>query len=339
MNAENAKIQYESGQNLVSMTELTDNGDHKNFLSEDELWSNRSGYQPVVRPNGLATGGAVTPAASKADDKVDYAALTCYLAGELVAINAGADLSIARPSVSNYVKYSICVLANKSVSAIKGVEGSSFSDDRGDEGGAPYIPVDAIEIAQVWLSSKSSAPISADEIKQVVGTHCERYDYPTWNQKRFNVEKGIIGNAGVEFDSELPLIHSASSPVVPVPKKVYAQYYTPSFTDVPKSENFVPAEVSHTVSSKQIYGATIGSSSQSLGQGSFTAYLEDGISDGILSLKNEELFFKFYQNRLNSYPYLLGQGKLGISRTFPAADHITASCTISCEQAFAEVVG
>jgi len=339
MNAENAKIQYESGQNLVQFTALTDSGDHQNFLSNDELWSNRSGYQPDIKPNGLATGGRVTPAASGDDDKVDVAALTCYLAGDLVTVAAQSDVTIARPTVSAYVKYSICVLANGTLSAVKGEEGSSFSDTRGGAGGAPYIALDAIEIAQVWLSSKSSDPITTDEIKQVVGTHCERYDYPTWEQKRFNVEEGIIGKAGIEFDSALPLIHSAASPVVPAPKAVYAQYYTPSFTDIPRSDAFVPAEVSHTVTSKQIYGTTLGASTQSLGQGSFTAYLEDGISDGILKLKNETLFFKFYQNRLNNLPYLLGQGKLGISRTFPAGDHITANCTISCEQAFAEVVG
>lgn len=339
MNAENAKISYESGQNLVSFVALDDSGDHVNFLSDDELWSNRAGYTPVVKPNGLATGGAVSVAASGSKDVVDIAALTCYLAGILTTVGASADVAIERPSISDYVIYSICVLANGTFSAVKGVEGSSFADGRGAAGSAPYIALNAIEIAQVWLSSKTPAVITADEIKQVVGTHCERYDYPTWEQKRFNVENGIIGKAGVEFDSALPLIHSAASPVLAVAKKVYAQYYTPSFTDIPKSDAFVPAEISHTVSSKQIYGTTLGSSSQTLGQGTFNAYLEDGISDGILALKNQELFFKFYQNRLNSTPYLLGQGKLGISRTFPAADHITAACTISCEQAFAEVVG
>lgn len=339
MNAENAKISYESGQNLVAFVALDDKGDHINFLSDDQLWSNRAGYQPSVRPNGLVTGGVISEAASGSNDVVDYSALTCYLAGVLTSVIAGTDLAIARPSVSNFVKYSVCVLANGTISAVKGVEGSAFADGRGVAGGAPYIALDAIEIGQVWLSSQTPAAITSDEIKQVVGTHREMYNYPTWEQKRFSVENGILGYAGVEFDSALPLIHSAASPVVPAAKKVFAQYYTPSFTDIPRSDSFVPAEISHTVSSKQIYGTTLGSSAQSLGQGSFNAYLEDGISDGILALKNADLFFKFFQNRLNATPYLLGQGKFGVSRTFPAADHITAACTISCEQAFAEVVG
>jgi hypothetical protein len=154
-----------------------------------------------------------------------------------------------------------------------------------------------------------------------------------------NVETGIIGNAGITFSSALPLIHSASSPAVAAGKAVYAQYYEPAFTDVPKSSDFVPPETTHSVSSKQIYGTTLGSSSSSLNQGSFTAYLQDGISDGILALKNATLFFKFLQNALNSTPYLLMQGKLGISRTFPAGDQITASCTISSEESAAEVTG
>ena len=124
-----------------------------------------------------------------------------------------------------------------------------------------------------------------------------------------------------------------------MPKAVYAQYYEPAFTDVPKSDAFVPPETSNSVSSKQIYGTTLGSSSSSLGQGSFTAYLQDGIADGILALKNMNLFFKFFQNKLNSTPYLVMQGKLGISRAFPAGDQITAACTISAESAAAEVTG
>jgi hypothetical protein len=336
--AANAKISYESGQDLVAFVALTDQGDHKDFRSVDPLWSNRSGYEPDVKPNGLATGGAITAAASGSDDVVDVAALTCYLAGILTSVDADADLAIARPTAS-HVKYSITVTALGALSAVKGVENTAFSTTRGAAGGPPLILLDSIEIAQVWLSSATPAAITADEIKQVVGTHCERYDYPTWTQKRFNVESGVIGNAGILFTSALPLIHSAVSPVLAVPKAVYAQYYEPAFTDVPKSSDFVPPETSHSISSKQIYGQTLGSSSESLNQGAFTAYLEDGISDGLLGLKNEDLFFRFYQNASNSTPYILMQGKLGISRAFPAGDQITAACTISSESAAVEVVG
>jgi hypothetical protein len=336
--AENAKIQYESGQDLVAFVALTDQGDHKDFRSADALWSNRSGYEPDVKPNGLATGGAVSVAASGSNDVVDVAALTCYLAGVLTSVNAATDKAIARPTAS-HVKYSITVTSAGAISAVKGVENTSFSTTRGAAGGPPYVLLDSIEIAQVWLSSATPAAITADEIKQVIGTYCERYDYPTWQENRFNVASGVIGNAGITFDSALPLIHSALSPVVAVAKAVYAQYYEPAFTDVPKSSDFVPPETTYTVSSKQIYGTTIGASAASLNQGSFTAYLQDGIADGLLSLKGANLFFKFLQNRLNSTPYILMQGILGISRQFPASDQITAACTISSEESAVEVVG
>lgn len=336
--AENAKVQYESGQDLVSFVALTDQGDHKDFQSADPLWSNRAGYKPDVKPNGLATGGAASIAASATNDVVDVAALTCYLAGVLTSVNASVDESITRPTggspANTHNKSSITVTAGGAIAVVKGTDGTAFSTTRGAAGGPPLIAVGAIEIAQVWLSSATPAVITADEIKQVVGTHCERYDYPTWTEQRFNVSGGIIGNAGIEFASALPLIHTGS-----VTKAVYAQYYEPSFTDVPKSADFVPPETSHTVSSKQIYGMTLGSSSESLNQGSFTAYMEDGISDGLLALKNADLFFRFFQNRLNSTPYILMQGKLGISRTFPAGDQISAACTISSEVSAAEVIG
>ena len=121
-----------------------------------------------------------------------------------------------------------------------------------------------------------------------------------------------------------------------LPKKVYASYAEPIFSDISLASDFVPAETSHSVSSTQVYGSTLGSSSSSLGQASFTAYLNDGIGDALVSLKNEILWFKFYPDRYKT-PYMLTQGKLGISRTFPAGDNVQVSCTISAESASTEV--
>jgi len=85
-NSRKCKIQYESGQDLVPFVALTDQGDHMDFRSSDPLWSKREGYEPNVKPNGLATGGTVTPGTD--NDKVAVAALTCYLAGELKSVSA-----------------------------------------------------------------------------------------------------------------------------------------------------------------------------------------------------------------------------------------------------------
>ena len=103
-----------------------------------------------------------------------------------------------------------------------------------------------------------------------------------------NVENGALGMAGVEFDAALPTIHEGDTT-----KKVYAEYYIPEKAQLPETSDFKAPETSHSASSKQIYGKTIGSSSSTLNQGSFTAYLKDGVTDPIVAQKNENLFVWF----------------------------------------------
>jgi len=323
-NAENAKLQYEAGQTAVSMSALTDSGDATLFNSTADLFSKKSGYAPDVRPNGLITGGAVITAVSATNDKVDVAALSVYLAGVKTAVAAASNVSVTRGASTNtHAITSITVSSAGAIAAVAGTAGTAFSETRGAAGGAPYIPVGSVEIAQVKTTSITAAVIDDSEIFQVVGLHQERYDYPI-----FDID---YGTGQVAFNSALPKIHTGD-----LPKKVYASYAEPIFSDISLASDFVPAETSHSVSSTQVYGSTLGSSSSSLGQASFTAYLNDGIGDALVSLKNEILWFKFYPDRYKT-PYMLTQGKLGISRTFPAGDNVQASCTISAESASTEV--
>lgn len=206
---------------------------------------------------------------------------------------------------------------------LQGAEGTSFSDERGEPGGPPWIPTESVEIAQVRLSSQASAPIAESEIKQIVGAHCERFDYPVWEVSN--------KDAQVEFVSAMEEIHSDDDGATTSTKRVYASYYEPQFTEQPYASDFTPPENSHSVNSTQVYGATIGSTSSSLGQGSFTALLKDGVTDNLIKFKDETLWFKFYPDR-NRTPHILCQGKLGISRSFPAGDNINASCTISATE-------
>ncbi len=337
--AENAKIEYEVGQDFVDFTALTDQGGHKDFRSDDPLWSQRAGYEPAIRPNGVLTGLRVTP--GTASDTVDVSAGTVNLNGAVESISASPGESVTREdgSPNTHETLSVTITAAKAISVVAGVGSTSFSATRGAAGGPPYILPDSVEIAQVWLSSATPAAVTADEIKMIDGTTRELALYPGWTVQGYNVESGVIGNAGITFHSELPLIHSEASPVSPVPKAVYASYYEPVFTEVPKSSDFVPPETSFTTGSKKIYGMTLGSASSSIDQGSFTAYLEDGISDGLLTLKGQRLMFRFYQSRYNSLPYILAQGVLGVSRQFPADNQITAACTISPETEGVEVTG
>ncbi|MFA5922315.1 MAG: hypothetical protein WC856_13650 [Methylococcaceae bacterium] len=323
--AENAKLQYEAGQTAFAMSALTDTGDHTLFESLATLFSKKSGKAPDVRPNGLITGGAVIPAVAAGDNTVDVAALSVYLAGVKTAVAADTDVTCARAATDVSKINSITVTDAGVIAAIAGTDGTTaaFSETRAAAGGPPLIPVGSVEIAQVRYTGNTAAAVTAEEIFSVVGSHQERYDYPI-----FEIN---YADANVKFASALPLIHTGV-----IPKKVYASYNDAIFADIQLASDFTPAETTHSVSSKQVYGSTLGSSSSALGQGKFTAYLSDGVGDALVSLKNQILWFKFYPDRYKT-PYLLNQGKLGISRTFPAGDSIQAACTISAESTSVEV--
>lgn len=406
--SDNAIIYKEAAQTAVAMVALTDSGDHKTFESADELWSGKSGFAPDVKPNGVATGGNLSPSVA---DNVAVSAATVYLAGVLTTVAADAELAVTRPdathllltfaaagytsavagdigktvvggttsdsgtlvaynnttrqwiidqvdsgdlfddddeaitittgtgagslegvgAVAAHLISSITVNSSGSLAVVAGIQGGAFSAIRGAIGGPPLIPVGSVELGWVRYSATASAIITTSEIRQILGESRETYNYPAWTENRMVVENGALGYAGVTFDAALPLIHTGG-----VPKAVYASYYTPEFAEIPETTDFKPPETTHSTSSTQIYGKVKGASSSTLGQGSFTAYLNDGISDSLVSDKNEVLFFKFKQNRLNT-PYILCQGTLGISREFPANEGVSAACTISSTDAAVEV--
>jgi hypothetical protein len=329
--AENAILEYEAGQNAVAMAALTDESDHLTFVSVDDIWSDKAGYEAVVRPNGLETGGAVTPAASSSNDMVDVAALTCYLAGVKTDVAADTDKAITRGTTEDFTKHSVTITSAGVIAIIDGTEGSAFSDTRGAAGGPPWIPTGSIEIAQIHISSKTAAVITADQIKQVPGNHREMYSYPTWVENRISVENSVIGYAGVTFNAALPLIHSDDAGSTTATKKVYASYYSPEFAEIPNAYDFVRPANSYSVNSTQVYGGTVGSASRSLGAGSFKFSCRDGITDGLFAEEGSNLWFKFRPHRLKT-PAIYCQGILGIKESFPAGDAISAECTISAEQ-------
>ncbi len=319
--AENAKLQYEAGQTATAMSALTDSGDRTTFTSAASLWSQRSGYAPVIRPNGILTGFAVSTHAS--NDTVTVAAGTLNLNGVVTSVSAGSASVTRGVSSDTHNITSIIINSSGAIAAVAGTDSTAFSETRGTAGGPPLIAVDAIEIAQVRTTSVSAGVIAASEIFQVVGTHRERADYPPYTVD--------YSGGKITYVDALPASHTG-----PTAKKTFASYSAPVFSDVSLASDFVPPETSHSVTSTQIYGTTLGSSASTLNQGSFTAYLNDGVSDPLVALKNQILWFRFYPDRYAS-PYMLTQGKLGISRTFPAADGIQAACTISATQAASEV--
>lgn len=335
----NAKIQFEAGQSLVSYVAMTDSGNHQTFTSAATIWSGKSGFEPSVRPNGIVSGvNLVSVAADGSNNNVDVAAFTAYSAGTLYSVSAAANTAITRPATNVAKISSITMNSSGAIAVVAGTDGASttFSETRAAAGGPPLIPVDSVEIAQVRLTTSAAAAITAAQIFQVVGQHTERYDFPTWTEN--NIGDGSNStipakkNAYVQFDAVLPLAHTG-----PIARKTYIQYYTPTLADVSKTLDFVPVENSHSVSSTEYYGGTIASSSSSIGQGSFTALFNDGVSDSLVTNKDQILTFKFYPDR-NKTPYILTQGKLGLSRTFPVGDQVQASATISASTISAEFV-
>jgi hypothetical protein len=314
--AANAILQYESGQSFVPMAALTNSGDELTYTSPDSFWSGTDGKEPVVYPDGLASGGVITPHAD--NNKVSIAALTCYLAGELKTVNAG-TLTATRGADANTHRITSLTINDSGVlTAIAGTAHTAFSDTRGADGGAPYIPVGSIEIGQVKFTATSAAAVAVSEIFQVDGTHRELWNHPLWDESWTNGE--------ITFLSALPTTHTGDTT-----KKVYAEYYTPIFAEVPNASDFVAPENTHSQASETVYGGTIGSSSASLGQGSFKSRLQSGVSDGLLSVQDKICWFKFFPDRLKT-EYVAAQGKLGIKRSFPAGSNILADCTISATE-------
>jgi hypothetical protein len=62
--AKDAILYYEAGQTYVPVAALTDSGDHLTFEAVNANWSGYEGKEPVVRPNGVLTGGVITAAAA-----------------------------------------------------------------------------------------------------------------------------------------------------------------------------------------------------------------------------------------------------------------------------------
>ena len=327
---DNAALFYEAGQTEQVFEAMTDSGDQKTFESSFAPWSGRSGFTAAVRPYGVVTGFTITPDTGS-NDTFDVAAGTAHMPGEagaspdsdgLVTVAASAGETITRPATNDYQIFSVTVDTNGAIAVVDGAEGTSFSETRGANGGPPLIPTTSIEVGQIRVNSQTAAVIQASEIKQVVGSHQERWDFPVWSENEADGE--------ITFVSALPAIHTG-----PVPKKVYVKGFTPIFAEQPRCSDWVPAETTHTVNSTPVYDGAVGSVTPSLGQASFTSRLNDGITDNILNQKNQRIWVKFFQDR-NKAPYQLTLGTLGVGRTFPVGELVTTNFTLSAEMGSAD---
>ncbi len=340
--SKDAKIQIELSQNFTDFEAMTDSGDNQIFTSSASIWSGKSGYEPVVRPDGVVSGrNLITPFAG-ANDKISYAAFTAYIQGVLHTISSGTVSSLARPvTTDTHRKISIILSADGNVTALSGVDHTAFSTTRGAIGGPPLIPADAIELGQVWLDQIASAVIAADEIHQN-GNYTERYDYPVWEVD--NTGRGTKAatsaqtNAFVKFASALPDIHDTDGYGSVGPKNVYISTYEPEFSDLARTKDFVPVRESVSVSSTTIYGGTVAGTSRSINTGSFVAMLDDGVNDAIVRESGEVLTVKFFPDE-NKSAYILTQAACSLAQTFPADNQNQAAVTMAAEKESANFTG
>lgn len=321
-------VEYESAATAVAFSAMTDAGAHTVFTTTNKPWSQASGYEPVIAPYGLMTGGTITPAVSTTNNYVDVAALTAMMPGVATAnattgvltVNAAVDQSCTRGTGSDaYIINSITVTSAGAIAVVAGTATTAFSATRNVAGGPPFIPVGSIEIGQVRLTATAAAAVASSEIYQVVGTHQERYDYPTYSADY------LAGT--VTFVSALPLIHTGS-----VAKKVYVRCATPVFAEISHAKDWVPAETANSTNSEAYYDGNLGSVSSSLGQASFTAALNDGVTDNLLGKVGQNLIFRFKPSR-NGSAYQLTQGVLGVARTFGVKSSSVGTFSVSPQQA------
>ncbi len=339
--AGSAKISYESSQTEVSYAAMTDSGDHTVYNFDDDLISNRSGYEATIRPDGVYSGSnMLTVAVSGTNDLVDCAAFTAYFAGASVSVSADTDISCTRGASSslNYIINSVVCNSSGVLSVVVGTgHDTAFNEVRGSAGGPPSITIGSIEVGQIRFTSETAGAVLATEIKQSVEAgQVEYYNYPLWktpNTIGAGNKASVTAkeNAYVEFSTAIPMIHGATpTSAATAYKVVYAHYYTPIFVSIDIAVDFVPAENTPSVSSTQYYNVTVGSKSTSLGTASFTALMTDGITDQLKILANENLIFKFWPDR-NKAPYSVTQGELGVITAYPVADQISGAFTIAAE--------
>jgi hypothetical protein len=320
--AENARLEMEAGQSQVAMAPLTDSGDHLKFTGAGGgMWSDARDKAPLILPNGVRSGGLLTPTAVV--NQVAVAALELNLNGVVTAV-AGANVTVTRTAAgAAFQKSSVTVTSAGALAAVAGLEGPAFSDTRAAAGGPPLIAVDAVEIGQVWFSSNTDAVVQPTEIKQIPGTHVERANFPVYQIDRYS--------GAVTMVQALPLSHTG-----PITKRIYAEFYIPDFAPLSNVNTVVLPEKTYALNSTPTYDGPIGSTTSSLGQGSFTILLDDGINDLVAIWRGQNLWFRFKPDRYKAAKAVF-QGYLGIARAYPADGNISANCTISAEKEGADL--
>jgi hypothetical protein len=332
--SEKALIKIETGQTPLAMTAMTDSGDHQVFyLTGVKRWSGKSGYAPIIKPDGITQGlNVIVPDGAGAVNVVENLAFKANAGGVEYTVPAASNVTVTRPATNVAKVNSICMTDTGTLEAVAGTDGATatFSETRGAAGGPPLITVGYVELAQVRLITSADAPITAEQIFQSPGVHCERADYPMYQEPNcvgdgLDAENTYQTDAYLKFESALPAIH-----VGPTVKKVFIKVNTPILSELSRTSAFAPAEYSNSSQSEAYYGGAAVSPQKSLGQCSFSALLNTGILDPVLRQRDQNVIVEFYQDRDQSAK-VVQQGIFGVKRTFPQGNQIKGEFTMTCQ--------
>lgn len=287
-------------------------------------WSAANDLQEVVMPNGVLDGGIVTP--GTANNTVNVTEITCWLNSAQVVVSASIE-TIIRGTTNGFIVNAITIDNAGALAVVAGTEFTAFSSTRGAAGGPPYIPVDSVLVAMIYLTSITSSQVLTTEIKQN-GQNKETAQLPTWEV--------IYSSGTVQFSSALPLIHIGD-----VPKNVYASYANieilSSFTKLTYTDNFkIPEEIFEKTETAFHDNKKLIDVSSALTGGTFdvTFKQDSGIGSLMSAAKGDKRWLLVYPNQYRSAYFLCPPSVVSFERDAITAESssLKASVTMLSEE-------
>lgn len=185
---------------------LSDSGDHKTFTAAHGVWDQSDPDYPQPLPDGLISGGEITPHTSA--DTAAVAAGTVSIAGTVVSFSATSKSLTLSDDPDEIVINSIIVDNAGSVTVLAGTQGAS-GGARGAAGGPPYITVGKVLLAEITCTNVSGV------ITQNV------IDY---GAREYNSIPGFTVdhiNGKIVYDAAITPIHTG-----PTARRTYVTYKT-----------------------------------------------------------------------------------------------------------------
>lgn len=319
------ELHIEGGQTMVD-NEVMVGATATVLTNSGELWSMDDArpvnLSPVIRPDGVASGLEIAPAASGGDNLSDVSAGWYWLGGVKRQHAGYTDLGLTR---GVELKSSVTIDSSFDITAVNGVSGAGggYSAARGVSGGPPYIPVGSLELNQFQSDSGTAAAITIGELRSLANTHREVSSFPAWQVFPMGTEEY---NANIKFQIVPMLNHTGD-----VRKAVYSTTYTPVFVQVPIAKNFAPVDTATAIATEEWYKNIVtGDESDSITQSTYTQKLDNGVDDPLIKdWKGHFLMLKFYPVSTEPEMHILTQGRVQVSRTFTVGTSLQAAVIIT----------